>query len=112
MASRIREHCRLASLFASGVETAPSFALVAPVVMAVVCFRCAPADMDDDAVDTFNERVVERVNASGDAYLTHTRLGGRTCMRIGVGNIATTEEHLAHVWSCIGREVARLVEPT
>ena len=112
MASRIREHCRLASLFASWVETAPSFGLVAPVVMAVVCFRCAPDGMDVYSVDAFNERVVEQVNASGDAYLTHTRLGGRTCMRIGVGNIATTEEHLAHVWSCVGREVARLLEPT
>ncbi len=110
MAARIREHCRLASVFASWIAVAHSFELLAPVVMAVVCFRYVPSDMDADAVDAFNERVVERVNASGDAYLTHTRLAGRTCMRIGVGNIATDEEHLAHVWSCVMREVATLGE--
>ena len=109
MASRIREHCRLASVFASWIEAAPGFALAAPVVMAVVCFRTVPAGMDGDSADAFNERVVERVNGSGEAYLTHTRLAGRSCMRIGVGNIATTEEHLALVWSCVRREVAALV---
>ena len=64
--------------------------------------------MDAAAVDAFNERVVDRVNASGDAYLTHTRLRGRTCMRIGIGNIETTEHHLAHVWKCVAREVESL----
>jgi aromatic-L-amino-acid decarboxylase len=110
IAERIREHCRLARVFASWIDAAPSFALVALVVMAVVCFRYLPADMDADAADAFNVRVVERVNASGEVYLTHTRLGGRASMRIGVGNIATTEEHLAHVWSCVGREAQTLVE--
>ncbi|CAN5914689.1 pyridoxal-dependent decarboxylase [soil metagenome] len=110
IAARIREHCRLARVFASWIDAAPSFELVAPVVMAVVCFRYLPADMDADAADAFNVRVVERVNASGEAYITHTRLAGRACMRIGVGNIATTEEHLAHVWSCVRREVATLVQ--
>ena len=103
MVSRIREHCRLASLFATWVRAESTFEIVAPVVMAVVCFRCSPAGMDAQATDAFNERVVERVNASGDAYLTHTRLGGRTCMRVGIGNILTTEEHLAHVWACVRR---------
>ena len=104
MIARIREHCRLAALFASWVEAEPTFTVVAPVVMAVVCFRCTPDGFDAMAADAFNERVVERVNASGDAYLTHTRLGGRTCMRVGIGNILTTEEHLAHVWKCVLRD--------
>jgi aromatic-L-amino-acid decarboxylase len=108
MISRIREHCRLAALFASWVEAASPFEIVAPVVMAVVCFRYAPPGMDATAIDAFNERVVERVNASGDAYLTHTRLAGRTCMRVGIGNIETTEDHLAHVWSRVRREVSGL----
>ena len=105
MVSRIREHCRLAALLASWVEAEPSFELVAPVMMAVVCFRFSPAGTDPRAIDALNERVVEQVNASGDAYLTHTRLSGRTCMRVGIGNILTTEAHLAHVWSCVRREV-------
>jgi aromatic-L-amino-acid decarboxylase len=106
IASRIREHCRLATLFASWVAAEPSFELAASVVMGVVCFRCSSPGMDAAAIDAFNERVVERVNAGGDAYLTHTRLRGQTCMRIGIGNIQTTEQHLAHVWRCVVREAA------
>ena len=50
-----------------------------------------------DTADALNERIVERVNASGDAYLTHTRWRGRVCMRVGIGNVETTIEHLRHV---------------
>ena len=72
--------------------------------MAVVCFRFTPAEMSADECDALNERIVERVNASGEAYVTHTRLRDRTCVRVGIGNILTTEQHLAQVWKIIQRE--------
>jgi len=106
IAARIREHCRLAGLLAAWVNAEPLFALAAPVSMGVVCFRYAPKGADDEAVDALNEAVVARVNASGEGYLTHTRLAGRTCMRIGIGNIRTTEAHLAQVWARILSECA------
>ena len=99
MTSRIREHCRLAAVLADWIADTTSFELAAPVVMAVVCFRYQPAGMDDESADALNAQIVERVNASGDAYLTHTRLRGRVCMRVGIGNITTTVEHLRHVWA-------------
>ena len=89
--SRIREHCRLAALFAEWVGEHEEFELAAPPSMAVVCFRAR----GDDAL---NEAIVQRVKDSGRAYITHTRIGGRTCLRVGIGNIATTEVHLASVW--------------
>jgi len=52
-----------------------------------------------------NSDIVERINASGRAYLTQTRLCGRTVMRIGLGNVLTTEEHLRKGWDLI-RETA------
>jgi aromatic-L-amino-acid/L-tryptophan decarboxylase len=79
------------------------------VEMAVVCFRFEPASVSDELCDELNERIVEAVNASGDAYLTHTTLVGRRAMRIGVGNVLTTERHLAHVWHRITEEAARLL---
>ena len=106
--SRIREHCRLACLFAEWIDREPYYSIVAPVTMAVVCFRFAPAAMSDEGCDALNERIVEAVNASGDAYLTHTTLCGQRAMRIGVGNVLTTERHLAHVWHRIKEEAARL----
>ena len=47
-----------------------------------------------DKLDKLNSEIVERINASGRAYLTQTKLRGRTVMRIGIGNVQTTEEHL------------------
>ena len=103
MAARIREHLRLANLLASWIRTDNRFELAAPVVMPVVCFRCINAP--EKETDKLNSEIVERINASGRAYLTQTRLRGRTVMRIGLGNVLTTEQHLRKAWDMI-REVA------
>lgn len=97
--SRIREHCRLARAFADRVEREPGFELAAEPSMGVVCFRRVGESGDAGETDRVNEAIVERVNASGRAYLTHTRLRGRTVMRVGFGNVLTTEEHLDVLWS-------------
>ena len=105
---RLREHCRLAGLLASWVDDDPLFVLAAPLPMAVVCFRCAPAGRDDEACDALNEAIVEGVNASGEGYVTHTRLRGRVVLRVGIGNVLTTERHVALVWRRVREEAARL----
>ncbi|MDB4906794.1 MAG: ddc 2 [Gemmatimonadetes bacterium] len=92
--SRIREHCRLAAVFAGWVRASEEFELAAPPSMGVVCFRAR-------GEDALNEEIVRRVKASGRAYITHTRIHGRTCLRVGIGNIATTEVHLAGVWDAV-----------
>ncbi|MGH7622568.1 MAG: pyridoxal phosphate-dependent decarboxylase family protein, partial [Gemmatimonadaceae bacterium] len=107
MEARIREHCRLAELFAGWVEREPYYSIAAPVTMAVVCFRFALPGVSDEECDVLNERVVEAVNADGEAYLTHTVLRGRTVMRIGVGNVLTGERHLALAWQRIREHAAR-----
>jgi aromatic-L-amino-acid decarboxylase len=106
--ARIREHIRLAQLFASWIEEAEGFELLAPVKMAVVCFRARPpqlAQTDDERqaqfLDQFNRELVEAVNATGQAYLTHTTLHGRVAVRLAVGNILTSEEHLRRVWKLV-----------
>ncbi len=104
MESRIREHCRLALHFAELVASSADFELCAPVTMAVVCFRFLPSAASPQSMDAINEGIVERINASGAAYLTHTRLRGRTCMRVGFGNVVTTEADVDAVWSLIRAE--------
>jgi aromatic-L-amino-acid decarboxylase len=107
MAARIRDHLRLANLLAGWIKSDKRFELAAPVVMPVVCFRFVGGDQDNSEVlreqriDTVNSEIVERINASGRAYLTQTKLHGRTVMRIGLGNILTTEQHLRNVWQLI-----------
>ena len=99
MESRIREHCRLAALFARRVQNEPGFALAAPPSMSIVCFRYVGQPGDEPATDRLNEAIVEAVNAGGAAYLTHTRLRGRIAMRVGLGNVLTTERHLDILWA-------------
>jgi hypothetical protein len=67
--------------------------------MGVVCFRFVGAD--EKKLDNLNSELVEQINASGRAYLTQTKLRGRTIMRIGLGNVLTTEEHLHKAWEII-----------
>lgn len=99
IAARIREHLRLAQLFAGWVKDDPRFEISAPAMMGVVCFRLK--DADDKAADKKNSETVASINASGKAYLTQTKLRGRIVMRLGLGNILTTEEHVRRVWEII-----------
>jgi aromatic-L-amino-acid decarboxylase len=100
LAARIRDHLRLAQLFATWVKEDPRFELSAPVVMGVVCFRVKTSP-DAAASDRQNAQLVETINAGGETYLMQTKLRGRTVMRLGLGNVLTTEDHLRRVWDII-----------
>jgi aromatic-L-amino-acid/L-tryptophan decarboxylase len=104
LAARIRDHLRLAKLLADWIRKDKHFELSAPVVMGVVCFRWVGSN--ENKLDRLNGEIVERINASGRAYITQTKLRGRTVMRIGLGNLLTTEQHLRNVWEMI-REVTQ-----
>jgi aromatic-L-amino-acid decarboxylase len=99
IAARIRDHLRLAQLFTKWINDDTRFELAAPTVMAVVCFRAKAAD--DAASDKLNAQLVEKINAAGETYLMQTKLRGRAVMRLGLGNLLTTEEHLRRVWEII-----------
>jgi aromatic-L-amino-acid decarboxylase len=100
LAARIREHVRLAALFRSWVEADPDWEVAAPTPLSVVCFRARAAGVPAE-VDRANERIMEAVNASGEAYLSHTRLGGRTVLRLAIGNAHTAERHVARAWELL-----------
>jgi aromatic-L-amino-acid decarboxylase len=114
LAARIREHCRLARLFASLVEESPDWELLAPVPLSVVCFRAASTrrgetnDERESRLDALNEQIINSVNASGAAFLTHTKLNDRFTIRLAIGNIRTTERHVREVWELLQSHRARL----
>jgi aromatic-L-amino-acid decarboxylase len=108
--ARLREQVRLANVLADWIKNDDRFELAAPPSMGVVCFRFVRRDAalpisQEDELDQLNSDIVERINTSGRAYLTQTKLRGRTVMRIGFGNVLTTEEHLRKGWELI-RETA------
>ena len=91
---RIREHIRLARQFASWVESDQRFELLAPVPFGTVCFRLRGSNQA-------NEDLLDRINATGKAFLSHTILNDRYTLRLSVGNIRTTEGHVRAAWKLI-----------
>lgn len=93
--AQLREHLRLTRRFEAWVDAHPAAEKLAPVPLITVCFRFRPPGMEDEAaVEELNRRVLERVRASGRAYLTHTRLGERYTLRVAIGQTWTAEEHV------------------
>jgi aromatic-L-amino-acid/L-tryptophan decarboxylase len=111
--ARIREHIRLAQQFAQWISQDSDFELLAPVPLSLVCFRAAPRLLKDDegSLDGLNEALLDRVNASGEIFLSHTRLNGRYALRLVVGHIRTSEIHIAKAWQLLRETANRLVPP-
>ena len=91
----VREHVRLGQQFAAWVAADPAFELAAPVPLNLVCFRLREGG--DDA----NRALLERLNASGKLYLTHTVLDGKYTLRLSIGGTLTEERHVVAAWRTI-----------
>ena len=105
LASRIREHCRLAQQFGSWVSESEDWELMAPVSFGLVCFRACPKQMGDRELDWLNESIMHSVNKSGAALLSHTKLNNRLTLRVSIGNIRTTEKHVRDVWALLNQQL-------
>ena len=92
----IREHIRLAKLFASLVEEDPRFEVVSPVPFSTVCFRLKSGDAE-------NQALIDRVNASGKLFISHTRLNDKLTLRFAIGNARSGEAHVRAAWEEIRR---------
>src|SRR6185503_1365892 len=105
LAARIREHCRLARVLASWIDESNDWELLAPVPLGLVCFRARPKGVEPSELDALNETLLERVNQSGRALLSQTRLNDKFTLRLSVGNIRTTEKHVRDVWELLNEQL-------
>ena len=114
LAARIREHCRLARLLASWIEESSDWELMAPVPFALVCFRACPSDVGETEEihakksDALNEAIMHAVNATGKAFLSHTKLNDKLTLRLSIGNIRTTERHVRQIWELLNEQLTAL----
>ncbi len=106
--ARLAEHMRLAKLFARWVDAAPEFERLAPVPFSVVCFRARPAGLSEAQLGNFNARLLESINQSGEIFISHTSLDGRYTLRLAIGNLHTTEVHVARAWELLQAHAAQL----
>ena len=91
---RIREAIALAALFEGWVRDEPGWEVTAPRPFSLVCFR-------RDGTDEENEALLERVNATGEIFISHTKLNGRYTLRLAVGNARTTEADVRRAWDVL-----------
>lgn len=82
---RLREHLRLAHWFADAVAQIPDVRIMAPVHLNLVCFRFEPSGLSAGEQDAYNQKLMEVINRTGKAYLTHTRLSGLYTIRAVFG---------------------------
>lgn len=102
--ARLRRDLANAKWLESAIEAEPGWELCAPVPLQTVCCRHVPEGLDDATVDAHNLAWVDRLNASGVAYLTPTVAKGRRIVRVSVGSEATERRHVEEVWEAMKRE--------
>jgi aromatic-L-amino-acid decarboxylase len=118
---RLRNQIALAREFADWVDQSEHFERLAPVPFSLVCFRAHPASFKKEAarsleqspnlphwsrdveyventLDILNERLLEEVNRRGRVFLSHTKLLDRFSLRLAIGNIRTTRDHVKMAW--------------
>jgi aromatic-L-amino-acid decarboxylase len=97
----IRRHVQLAQTFAEWVRGDSRFEVAAPVPLNLVCFR-------HKAGDEVNQTIMERLNRSGDLFLTHTKLAGKLTLRLCVGQTHTEARHVENAWKRIREEAEKV----
>src|SRR5205807_8850999 len=98
------------------------FERLAPAPFSTVCFRALPRDLAErlrsagaaeaqkieNYVDALNQAIIDAVNATGTAFVSHTKLHNHYTIRVAIGNIRTDETHVSAAWTLIKRETTRL----
>jgi aromatic-L-amino-acid decarboxylase len=103
---RLREHMRLAQLFRGWVGEDPAWEVLAPTPFSTVCFRAHPAGATEEQLNQLNLEIENRVNATGEAFLSHTVLGEKVTLRLAIGNLRTEERHVQRVWELLREGLA------
>ncbi len=105
--ARIRHHLELTRELADWISAEPGWAVLAPVELGAVAFRYDPGQ-EGTSSDELNGAILQHVNASGEAFMTHTSLDGRTALRVSIGNLKTTRADVERLWGLL-REAAGTV---
>jgi aromatic-L-amino-acid decarboxylase len=103
----LRSHIALARGLAEQIDAEPDWERLAPTRFSVVVFRYRPRDIADEALlERANMQVLHEVNASGEVFLSHTKVRGRYALRVAIGNQHTAERHVGRAWELL-RDAAR-----
>ena len=105
LARIIERHINDAQWLAAQIDAEPGWERLAPVPFSTVCFRHVPTGSAD--LEAHNAAIIEAVNATGAAFLSHTKLNGHYAIRVAIGNQATTREHVVRLWDLLRQAAAQ-----
>lgn len=106
LAAHIREHCRLAREFAAWIDADARFERLAPVPFSTVCFRYRPQGVNDETeLEKINAKLMDAVNASGEIFISHAKIGDVFILRLAIDNMDTRARHVEDAWRVL-RETA------
>jgi len=105
--NRLREHVRYANWFEQQIEESSNFELVIPAKLNVICFRYNSGNQEEEQLAICNAQLLERINNSGEAYLTHTKIKGKYAIRMVIGQTYVQLKHVEKAWNLIVSIVER-----
>jgi aromatic-L-amino-acid decarboxylase len=105
---RLRGHIELAQEFAQWIEAEANWEILAPHPLSVVCFRYAPPGKSEAELESLNAAIMDAVNATGEVFLSHTKLDERYALRLAIGNLRTSRDDVAAAWELLRGMADRL----
>jgi len=96
--ARLRRDLDNAQWLAGQVEATPGWTLLAPVQLQTLCIQHRPVGLEGEALDAHTKAWAERLNGSGEAYVTPATLDGRWMVRVSIGALPTEREHVEQLW--------------
>ncbi len=105
---KIREHIQLSQNFKGWINESPIFELMAPVELNTICFRYANAAKTKEEINAISERLLDNINNSGKAYLTHAKLNGWFTIRMVIGQTNVAQKHVDKVTNLIAELIKKL----
>jgi aromatic-L-amino-acid/L-tryptophan decarboxylase len=106
----LRKHISLADEFARWIEAARDFEIMAPHPFSTVCFRAKPADVPEEQLNGLNEKLMNAVNDTGEMYISHTKLHGKTTLRLAIGNMKTERVHIERAWELLQKHLNQVID--
>lgn len=105
---KLREHIQLAQDLKRKIIQSPHFEVLAPAPLNLICFRYKPEGKTEEELNLINEKLLQSINATGKAYLSHTKLNGKYTLRIVVGQTYLLQKHLDNTWELIQEKAKEL----
>jgi aromatic-L-amino-acid decarboxylase len=108
--SIIRKHIEIIKNLTEEIEEHKDFEILAPVFFNLICFRFAPQGFDNEKLNEMNQKIMQKANATGDLYLTHTKLNDKFTLRFVAGQTCVEQHHVRKAWDMIRYISAEVLE--